>query len=94
MKKIVIYARYAMKAVFRTWNGWPHAVTGGILQTCARNIRSGQRLMRPIFWERLRPCEESQHALASYCAQDLLLDASLPRSRTSRRSSRGGSAAV
>ena len=68
MQRIVIYARYAMKAVFRTRNGWPHAVTSGILRACARNIRSGERLPRPMFWQLLSACEESQSALASYCA--------------------------
>ena len=67
-KRIVIYVRYVMNAAFGTRNGWLHAVTRGILRACARNIRSGDRLPRPMFWEVLRPCEESQSALASYCA--------------------------
>ena len=69
-KRIAIYARYVLKTVSSIWNGWPHAVTSGILQTCARNIRSGERLPRQIFWVRLRPCKESHRALALYCAQD------------------------
>ena len=66
----MIYASYVMNAVFSTWNGWPHAVKSGILQTCAINIRSGERLLLQIFWERLRSCEESQRELAWCCAQD------------------------
>ena len=66
MKRIVIYARYAKRKAFSTRNCCPRAVTSGTLRASALNIRSGQRLQRRIFSERLRLCDESHGALGPY----------------------------